>query len=281
MYLACDGPRPDNPQDREDVASVRRFLLDSIDWNCETHTLFQTQNLGCGLAIGTALDWFFEHEEAGIVLEDDCLPDPAFFGFCDRLLDRYADDPQVMHISGACLVDFEAPEPSYFFSNYPQVWGWASWRNRWQQHDIHRRGSERDLREIIDVFLTEDEREYWKRVLTRYWAGEIDTWDYGWASSIWRRGGLSVYPTTSLVKNIGFSQEATHTKAWKDYRGISDRPLGSLDRIAHPAIRRLDRRRDLKVFYDSYAKPPAPVRVFKSLARLLRGAARPEAWLPG
>ena len=74
--------------------------MEEVDWDCCVHTLFREQNLGCKLAVSEAINWFFEHVEAGVILEDDCLPHPMFFPFCAELLERYRDDERVMVISG-------------------------------------------------------------------------------------------------------------------------------------------------------------------------------------
>lgn len=271
LYLATDGARMNRPGEAEQVVKVRAFLETSIDWDCDVQTLHRNANLGCALAISGAVNWFFEHEDRGVILEDDCLPDPSFFKYASLLLDRYAKVPRIMHISGTSQVDFPPGLPSYFFSNYPQVWGWATWRDRWEHHSLAPPNSfNQELEQTLEIFGSKAERQYWSQLLKFYYAGGIDTWDYAWAYSIWRRGGLSTYPTVSMVKNIGFDADATHTKWWKDYRGIADRPLETLDDIVHPASREVDRQLDYRVFQGSYAKPPLPIRVSRSAARLLR-----------
>ncbi len=75
-----------------------------VDWDCEVHTLFREENLGCGRGVSGAISWFFEHEEAGIILEDDIRPEASFFPFVTELLHRYADDPRVWAVSGCNFV---------------------------------------------------------------------------------------------------------------------------------------------------------------------------------
>ena len=93
--------------------------------------------LGCGAAVSGAITWFFENVEAGIILEDDCLADPSFFPFCEEMLARYRDCPQVMHISGNNNQDnMKDYAYSYYFSVYSHIWGWAAWRRSWQGFDL-------------------------------------------------------------------------------------------------------------------------------------------------
>jgi len=100
LYVASDGPRDSRENEQTVVDEVRDFILANIDWPCEIHRLFRDKNLGCKTAVSSAIDWFFEHEESGIILEDDCLPDPSFFRFCEEMLVKYDTDERIMHVTG-------------------------------------------------------------------------------------------------------------------------------------------------------------------------------------
>ena len=73
LFIAADGPRPEKEGEAEKCKEVREWILANIDWNCKIHTLFQEENLGCGINVSKAITWFFENVEQGIILEDDCL----------------------------------------------------------------------------------------------------------------------------------------------------------------------------------------------------------------
>lgn len=269
LYLACDGARPDRPEEAELVTEVREKVLAGVDWDCEVATSFQDQNLGCQKALSTAVSWFFEHEEAGVILEDDCLPGAGFFRFCDQLLDRYADDDRVMHISGASLVDFGARPDSYFFSRYPLVWGWASWRSAWEEFSLEP-PNPGEIARVVNGFHSPEEREYWQALLEGFYRGEIDTWDYAWATSMWRRDGVAVSPTVNLISNIGFGEGSTHTKAWKDYRGLGNRPRQELTGLVPPESDDVDIELDEKLFRGAYRREAAPIVAAKLLRRFVR-----------
>src|SRR5688572_19229846 len=118
LYVAADGPRAEKEGEAERCAIVRK-LATEVDWDCEVRTLFQEKNLGCGLGPMSAINWFFEHETEGIIIEDDCLPSASFFPYCAEILERYRDDTRVMAVAGNNL---EAPEDreeeySYTFSS--------------------------------------------------------------------------------------------------------------------------------------------------------------------
>ncbi|MFM2284413.1 MAG: hypothetical protein RL222_1917, partial [Bacteroidota bacterium] len=207
LFIAADGPR-NIPGEAEKCALTRKTVMDAIDWDCEVKTLFRTENLGCGVAPSQAISWFFEQVEQGIILEDDCLPDASFFTFCEELLNYYKDDTSVMHISGNNFqLGKKIGDGSYYFSQIPHSWGWATWRRVWKQFDW-------ELTEL-DKFLDSNNH------LDPYWIDKFkmvqkerpeDIWDYQYTFCIFNNHGKAILPNKNLVKNIGFNQDATHTK---------------------------------------------------------------------
>jgi hypothetical protein len=216
LYVAADGARPDRPSEARSCEEVRAIAT-AVDWPCEVRTLFRERNLGCKLAVSGAITWFFEQEPEGIILEDDVLPLPTFFAFCDELLDRYRHDERVAMISGSNLVanHFHARE-SYFFSYHCNVWGWATWRRAWRHYDVTvsdwpawRDGG--GLQKIGGgQFYFET---YWRRVFDAVHSGRINAWGYQWTFACWRRGALTVLPARNQIDNLGYGADATHTTA--------------------------------------------------------------------
>ena len=131
LLVVADAPRDEVPGEAERCEATRA-LLDAVDWDCEVLTNFAEQHLGQTERIESGLDWAFELCEEAIVLEDDTVPDPSFFRFCDELLERHRDDERVLSIGGnGFQFDGPASEDSYCFSRYPKTWGWATWRRAW------------------------------------------------------------------------------------------------------------------------------------------------------
>jgi len=214
LYIAADGPRSDAPGEDKLCESVRE-VANLADWPCEVKTLFQEKNLGCKKAVSTAITWFFEQEEKGIILEDDVLPDPSFFKYCDELLERFRSEDRIMMISGDCFPGNNIKvEESYFFSRYAHIWGWATWRRAWKKYDLNlsqwpKLKGENWLYKLGDQH--KDFQEYWTHIFDQVYAGKINTWDYQWLYSCWVAGGLAILPSKHLVKNIGFGEDGTHT----------------------------------------------------------------------
>jgi len=213
LYIAADGPRKDKIGEKEKCENVRQ-ITEKIDWSCEVKRLYRKENLGCKYAVSEAIDWFFENVQEGIILEDDCLPNNTFFKFCEMMLKKYKDEKSVMHIGGTNLSGENILiDNSYYFSRSPLVWGWATWRRAWKYYDV----------QLGDFFATETnildkhslsllDRLYWYYIFKKTHDNIISTWDYQWVYSIWKNNGIAIIPSVNLVRNIGFSKTATHTK---------------------------------------------------------------------
>lgn len=214
LYVAADGPREDK-LDEDIRCNETRSIIKSIDWPCDVYTLFQDKNLGCHVAVPLAIKWFFEQNESGIILEDDCLADISFFGFCEFLLDKYKYNDEVMLISGDNFFQSKTvPEPSYFFSKYSNIWGWATWRRSWEKYlyDFKKLDDHRMRKEIKSSYSNKEQRRYWFRYYKNIKKEKNINWDAKWFLSIIYFSGKCINPTVNLVKNIGFGDGATHTK---------------------------------------------------------------------
>lgn len=222
LLVVADGPRIDKPGEAEKCTAARA-IIDKVDWPCEVLTNFSETNLGCKNRVATGLDWVFEQVPEAIILEDDCLPDASFFRFCEELLIKYRNDDRVGIISGDNFqFGKKCGDASYYFSIYPHIWGWASWRRVWQYYDK----KIADWEELDqDQWLKEKisnkwERPHWKEAFEGVCAEKIDTWDHQLTFTLWFKGKLTIIPNINLISNIGFGVEATHTKKINRYANI-------------------------------------------------------------
>lgn len=217
LYVVADGPRKGHPQDREACAQARQAALE-IDWECEVKTLFREENLGCAQSVASGIDWFFSHEERGIILEDDVVPDPSFFKFCSELLETYERNPRVAMITGYRGVPSGSRKAfSYSFSRRGSPWGWATWRDSWELMDLRmswKSEAESDTN-LKKVFPKRKEFHYWRWALDLISRGLVDTWDWPWQLSLVMNSRLAIVPRVNLVENIGFGDGATHTRTAK------------------------------------------------------------------
>jgi hypothetical protein len=214
LFVAADGPRPDKEGEIEKCQKARQIAT-SVGWDCEVKTLFRDKNLGCKNAVSSAIDWFFENVEEGIILEDDCLPSQSFFWFCQELLKYYRNGVRIMHISGDNFqFGNKIGNASYYFSNFGLIWGWATWKRAWRYYDVEMKTFPQleDEDQIKNIFFDKKMQSYYMKIFVKVYKGEIDTWDYQWLYSRLINGGISVHPNINLVQNIGFGIDASHTK---------------------------------------------------------------------
>lgn len=233
LYVAFDGPRLDKPDDLKLCYEVRK-ITEAVDWDCDVKELCRTKNLGCKAAVSSAISWFFEHETEGIILEDDCLPEDSFFSFCDLMLTRYRHDMRIFTITGTNLQDGKKwGKASYYFSQYSNIWGWATWRRIWENYDANlTKYHENDIVEHLkNIFTNEFLVESWMEIFKKLKAGEIDTWDYQLNFYTFFGNGLCITPNVNLVSNIGFRNDATHVNTNLHYSAI---PIEKLEHIIHP-----------------------------------------------
>ncbi len=216
LYIAADGPRPGVESDIVKCKEAR-MILEEVDWECEVKTHFSEANLNCGIGPSTAFTWFFEHEEAGIILEDDCLPSQSFFWFCEELLERYRFDSRIMHIGGNNFLNGEQKQNaySYYFSKSGHIWGWATWRRAWNMFDytIHLYTQLKQKNYFDSIFSSAIEKLYRLRKFDMTVnSSRVDWWDYQWDFARYVNSGLAIVPKINLVKNLGFGKDATHTQ---------------------------------------------------------------------
>ena len=136
LYIAADGPRRHKPGEKEKCETTRMAVLNMIDWPCEVKTLFRDNNLGCANAVSQALDWFFESEEFGVIVEDDIILSQDFYRFAAEMNERYKDNNRVMCINAQYFGSEDLFKTSYIFSSMGNCWGWATWRRAWKYMDL-------------------------------------------------------------------------------------------------------------------------------------------------
>jgi hypothetical protein len=234
LYIAADGPREGVSTDEEKVKTVRE-IVSNIDWDCTVSKLFRQKNLGCRNAVSEAITWFFDQESKGIILEDDCLPHPDFFPFCTELLERYCNNPHIMMISGVNFQNrHKRGNASYYFARYPHIWGWATWQRVWKLYDVEMKSfddfkSENQIANIIDEPA---EQEYWMKQFELVHSKKLDTWDYQFVYTTFINQGLCINPNVNLISNIGFNNDATHTRNNTDR--FANMPVLNLGKMIHP-----------------------------------------------
>lgn len=256
IYAGMDGPRHEKDQIR--CAEARSALLAAIDWECEVHVLAREKNLGCRKAVSHAVSWFFSHEEEGIIVEDDVVPDVTFFHYAAELLERYRGHPQVGIISGDNFGGFPPEGDSYYFSRYFHCWGWATWRDKWAVYDDN-------VEQDDDYFSSQTFMAHmqlnplyarqWLSVRQSLLQNAVDSWALRMNFSLLRAGMLCVTPAKNLCVNIGFGEDSTHCvnkPHWFDQHVLMSLPLP----LVHPEEVRPNAGSDQDEMQNLYLVPP-------------------------
>ncbi len=246
FYVCQDGAREGNENDKKKCQEVRDVIKELVDWPCNIHTLYHNNNLGCGAGPVAGISWFFEHVESGIVMEDDCLPHPDFFGYCEALLERYKDDERVRFINATLYDDCWKCDASYGFSRYMVTGAWAGWRRTWQGFDLDLKDldSKAFRKHLLKLTGNRGEANWWYSIVKEIQQDERKKsyWDFQMQIHLFRISALTIHPKKNLVSNIGFDGAGTHTLNNQDHRG--DRPVYPIMPLTHPKEQIVDKKRD-------------------------------------
>lgn len=235
LYIVSDGPR--TPEEKIPVIKSRE-AFETINWNCIVKRDYSETNFGLRMRISGGISWAFESEDQLIILEDDCIPHPDFFKFCDSLLKKYKNDNRIMCVTG-CNLNPKLTinnSDSYFFSKYAGSWGWATWKRAWELYDSNLEGfnDENVLKSFaFNLPYRNRSRQYWFYKLKKVKKGTIDSWAYRWIFSLWTQSGLAIVPKNNLINNIGIDDRSTNTRGKLSYINLETSAIDA-EKFSHP-----------------------------------------------
>ena len=252
LYIFQDGAREGNHTDQTQCEAVRRVVEElTTDYNrnhpLHLHTLYESQNLGCGPGPAKAISWFFSEVEEGIVMEDDCLAHPDFFPYCEELLNRYRSDHRIGFIN-ATLYDARwhtEQGASYGFSHYMVTGAWAAWRRTWEGFDLDLLQMKATALKHQIYQLTHNRQEaYWWYFALKEMQQDTSKksyWDFQMQIHLFMQSAITIHPAVNLISNIGFDEHGTHTLG-NDGRG--ERPTFPILPLTHPSIIQVNEKQD-------------------------------------
>ena len=231
IYIACDGANGYSRDLKKKIEETKKVIESHINWDYKIlKKRYSKLNQGCKEGVSNAISWFFDEEKEGIILEDDCLPHPDFYGYCKKMLEKFRFDRRVWCITGCNFQKgLTRGNGSYYFSKYNHCWGWATWRECWADYDKEMESWPAFKKQkLIDNFFYHNyQARYWERNFDEIFNGRVDTWDYQWTFCCFKNGGLTVTPNVNLIENIGFGKDATHTKVGNSPLSLRELRLGS------------------------------------------------------
>lgn len=267
LLVVADGPRPDRDGEADACAMVRA-IVEQVDWPCRVLRNYSDINLGCKGRVSSGLDWVFAEVEEAIILEDDCLPHPSFFPFCEKLLEYYRDDERVMMIGGTnYLQDRLKINETYCFSRYFAIWGWATWRSAWRRYDVTmaKWPQFRDERQLRGFYADGYMRRFVTNAFDGAYSGRVNTWDSQWFFACLFNNGLSVIPRANLISNIG--TVGAHAGGYSANNFFPVFPCDT-ENLIHPEYVVQNQLYDRPFFEEQFKMRPA------SVARSIRAAIR-------
>lgn len=212
LFLYQDGARGE--RDVPGIEACRQIASDeNIDWECEVHRSYQTQNQGCDPSGHLSQKWAFSMVDKCIVLEDDCVPSQSFFPFCKEMLDRYEHDERISMIAGFNEDEITGYCPnSYFFTSVFAIWGWASWRRVFEKRDEQYAflDDAYTMRELESFAKSRKLRSDLIRMMQDHRAsGKLYFESLFWSAML-LSSGMAIMPAKNLINNLGLSDESTH-----------------------------------------------------------------------
>lgn len=260
LYIFQDAPRNCNNAQLVSLCDKVRMVVEQAVEGTETklHYMQPEHNLGCGPGPMTAMNWFFEENEMGIILEDDAVPHPDFFGYCEELLERYKNDESVRAIGSMHLDRRSFGDGSYYFSMMNRtLCAWATWSRAWADFDLYHRDVTREqLNKILKDYYgcSLRMREYWCEKLAEVQKDAYyhTSWDMQFWISIWLHRGKGIMPNANLSTNIGFDGSGVHT--WDSSSSGANRPTQGILPLVHPKDTRINREADAR-FQAIYFEP--------------------------
>ncbi|HEX8377149.1 MAG TPA: glycosyltransferase [Pedobacter sp.] len=207
LFVFSDGPKIG---DEKAVAEVRE-LIHNVDGFKSVEVIEREQNRGLANSIIDGVTKLVKEYGKVIVFEDDLISSPYTLQYFNDALQRYESDERVMHI-GAYMYPIDRPGlPESFFLRSTSSWGWATWNRAWNyfEPDIDKLMSQFDSR-LKYEFEMEGAMNYWKH-MRQFKSGKNNSWAIRWYASVFLKKGLSLYPTKSLIDNIGHDGSGVHS----------------------------------------------------------------------
>ena len=215
LYFYSNKGRAEKEGEVERNNEIRSYI-NEIDWDCDLHIFFREECVNVYDSLRGAIDWLFDNEERGIILEEDCVPTKAFFSFVDQMIEKFKEDNRVWCISGDNIIKQNPSGYDYMFSHLHAMYGWASWRDRWRMVNW----DHLYIKETIDehiyyrLFKTKEQAKAKEKALSNMedMLYRTKCWDYIFGLCMDQYHALTVQPKEHLVKNIGVTGQH-HTKA--------------------------------------------------------------------
>lgn len=214
IFVAVDAPREDNQLDEILVGEVRD-IVSRYESKLKIKKLYAEKNYGSGEWPINAIRWAFLYVDTLLILEDDVRIHHDFLDLNIRLLEMYKEDRRVMAICASNIVEKDNNiDDNYFFTKYFSGWGWATWKDRFEQYEPEIKGL--GIKTVFK-FLKINNFNF---LMTLYYLlnllliknKKLQAWDYQMNYLMFTKNLVAIKPRNNMSLNMGTGESATHTK---------------------------------------------------------------------
>ena len=207
LYVFSDGPK--SALDEEKVESVRACIKNLAGFK-KVILRLEKDNLGLATSITNGVTQVIGEHGRVIVLEDDLVTSPYFLPYMNQALEHYEAVDRVMHVGGYMYPIDTRGLPGIFLNRHVSSWGWGTWSRAWQMFEPSVESLACCFDDEKRLYLNLDGAyDFWSH-LEKNLIGELNTWAIRWYASVLLNEGLGLYPSASLVKNIGIDGSGAH-----------------------------------------------------------------------
>ena len=222
LFLALDYPRVGR-SDETPYEECKRIFKE-VNWECNVHRNYSKENMGCRDRMASAISWAFESVDRLMILEDDCVPDPTFFRFCEELLEKYKDDMRVGMIAGCDehlhVKNLELNGESYYFDRFASIWGWATWKRVWDIHDVNISywpEFRKRFGLMYGFFRNKDAVRRRMLYTDCLYRRKMGAWAGCWATHLYKENMLCIHPAVNLISNNGCGNSSRISEGGKGH----------------------------------------------------------------
>jgi hypothetical protein len=216
LIIYADGPKATaTTEDKIKIGWVRSAAR-SIKWPGKMEIIESDANKGLAQSVIDGVTATMNRYGRAIILEDDLVTAKGFLEYMNKSLEKFAGEEKVMQVSGYMFpIDMRAASGASFFLPFITSWGWATWKRAWDHFDpaaaaYTRLKTDKRLSYQFDL---KGSYPYSSMLIRQMEGTGIDSWAIRWWWSVFKRNGVVLYPCKSLIQNIGYGKEATHTAA--------------------------------------------------------------------
>ena len=221
LYVYSDGPK--DSKANKTVQELRQYLK-SVDGFKKVIIREREENYGLAKNIISGVSDVINVHGKVIVLEDDLVTSKNFISYMNQALDFYEEDKQVFSISGYTgkLKSLENLKEDVYLSYRPSSWGWATWKDQWDEIDWNVTDFDEFInnKQVVKKFnrggidMT--------RMLRHCMEGKNHSWAIRWSYAMSKQDKYCVYPKVSKIQNIGFGELATNCIGIDIYQTVLD-----------------------------------------------------------